>query len=272
VARPRRGVAGHAFRRAAVGGLWDRLGVTTPPPDGPRGDVLFPPPPPGPAHVVAQPAYAPMVPPPGGPQYPTQAGANGFAIASLALGIVFVVPFAPILAIVFGIVALVQIGRTGQRGRGMAISGIVLGSLVLVAGIAAIVWAITSMPQRGPDGSHVKSGLSSVDSLQPGDCFSGVKDGSLLTVTAHPCTSSHQAQLITTVPLDEGPFPGANQAGDLAEEACAPEVDLLVRPDVAEDLEPYILYPDSSQAWSADRTADCLLVAVDGEMTGSLLR
>jgi Domain of unknown function (DUF4190)/DUF1707 SHOCT-like domain len=54
---------------------------------------------------------------------------NGLAVASLACGIAqFFVPLpAAILAIVFGHVARGQIRRTGERGAGLAMAGLVLG-------------------------------------------------------------------------------------------------------------------------------------------------
>ena len=62
------------------------------------------------------------------------------AIASLvcsAVGWLCIV--GPILGLVFGFLALSQIRQTGQRGRGLAIAGIVLGAilftLITVAGI-----------------------------------------------------------------------------------------------------------------------------------------
>ena len=68
--------------------------------------------------------------------YPTT---NGFAIAALACS--FFIIFGAILGIIFGCVALSQIRRQGQRGRGMAIAGIVIGScwivLIVAAGISA---------------------------------------------------------------------------------------------------------------------------------------
>lgn len=54
---------------------------------------------------------------------------NGFAIAALVLGIVWVYWIGSILALVFGYVAKGQIEQSGGRetGMGMAIAGIVLG-------------------------------------------------------------------------------------------------------------------------------------------------
>jgi len=59
-------------------------------------------------------------------------GTNGLAIASLALGVLWMWWLGSILAVVFGHVALGQIARSpGQSGRGLAIAGIVLGYLGL---------------------------------------------------------------------------------------------------------------------------------------------
>jgi uncharacterized protein DUF4190 len=58
-------------------------------------------------------------------------GTNGLAVASLILGIVTIGGLGSLLAIIFGCVALGQIRETGAQGRGMAIAGIWLGSIVL---------------------------------------------------------------------------------------------------------------------------------------------
>lgn len=69
---------------------------------------------------------------------------NGLAVASLACGVVqFLVPLpALILAIVFGHIARGQIRRTGERGAGLAMAGLVLGWAQVVIAIIAVV-AIT---------------------------------------------------------------------------------------------------------------------------------
>jgi len=63
-------------------------------------------------------------------------GTNGFAIASLIFGIIG----GSLFAWIFGGVALSKIKQTGQSGRGMAITGIVLGIawVVLFAIIVAV--------------------------------------------------------------------------------------------------------------------------------------
>src|SRR5262249_29300948 len=82
--------------------------------------------------------------PGGSTVYVVQQKTNGLAIASMVLGIVWVYWIGSILAVVFGHVALSQIKKSGdaQRGRGMAIAGLVLGyvgvAILLLVVVAAI--------------------------------------------------------------------------------------------------------------------------------------
>jgi hypothetical protein len=68
------------------------------------------------------------------PHYPAHYGhqstrTNGFSIAALVLGILWVSWIGSILAVIFGHIAKNQIERSNgtQSGRGMAIAGLVLG-------------------------------------------------------------------------------------------------------------------------------------------------
>jgi hypothetical protein len=91
---------------------WERPGSAPPPP-----------PPPPPPYQQPPPGYAPY----GQPGYPSSPGTNGFAIASMVLGILWLWWIGSILALVFGYVAKSQIRGSGQSGSGMATAGIVLG-------------------------------------------------------------------------------------------------------------------------------------------------
>jgi Domain of unknown function (DUF4190)/Protein of unknown function (DUF2510) len=98
-------------------------------PSAPPPPPLAPPPPP----QVAYPAY--MV---------QRQSTNGFAIASMVLGIVWIYWIGSVLALVFGYMAKRQIkdsqGREG--GDGMATAGIVLGWLGVAALVVVIALAI----------------------------------------------------------------------------------------------------------------------------------
>lgn len=97
------------------------------------------PPPPPPADYGQMGAYAPY---PGGPgAYAQQKGTNGFAVASLVLGIIWCYFVGSLLAVIFGHIAISQIGRDGGSGKGMAIAGLVLGYIGLALGVVAIIAA-----------------------------------------------------------------------------------------------------------------------------------
>lgn len=71
---------------------------------------------------------------------------NGFAIASLVLGIVWLYGVGSILALVFGYMAKGQIDGSGGRetGRGMATAGIVLGWIGVGILILIVIVAISA--------------------------------------------------------------------------------------------------------------------------------
>jgi DNA-directed RNA polymerase subunit RPC12/RpoP len=61
-------------------------------------------------------------------------GSNGFAVASLVLGIIGLLSFClvipPVLALIFGVVGWNQLNKSGASGgKGMAVAGIVLGTI-----------------------------------------------------------------------------------------------------------------------------------------------
>jgi uncharacterized membrane protein len=75
---------------------------------------------------------------------------NGLSIASLVCGIcgfLYLVP--ALLGIIFGVVALRQINRDRNDGRGMAIAGIVTGSLWLIGFVVLIVAIFTVLRDSG---------------------------------------------------------------------------------------------------------------------------
>lgn len=70
---------------------------------------------------------------------------NGLAVASLVCGLLFfVIPLpASILAIVFGNIARGQISRTGEKGAGLALAGLVLGwAEVVLVSVALVAFVL----------------------------------------------------------------------------------------------------------------------------------
>ncbi len=82
------------------------------------------------------PPPAPQPPPSPYSSAPTGQKTNTLAIVSLVLAF-----FISLGAVICGHIALNQIKKTGENGRGLAIAGLVLGYLGLVVGIiVTIIW------------------------------------------------------------------------------------------------------------------------------------
>lgn len=75
--------------------------------------------------------------PPAGGYSSSSGGTNGMAIASLVLAFVCTP-----LAVVFGHIALSQINRTGEGGRGLAIAGLCLGYAFIGIGLLVFLAAL----------------------------------------------------------------------------------------------------------------------------------
>ncbi|BDH56943.1 DUF4190 domain-containing protein [Tsukamurella sp. PLM1] len=92
---------------------------------------------------------------PGFPGYgqPMQTGTNGLAIASLICGVVSMVLFCfwgagllvAIPAVVMGVLAMKQIRLSGQEGHGMALAGVITGSIGLVISLCYLILVIIGL-------------------------------------------------------------------------------------------------------------------------------
>jgi hypothetical protein len=158
--------------------------------------------------------------PPNPPQWmpgvqapPKPTGTNGFATASLILGILGICGFSLVLGLILGIVALVQIGRTGQSGRGLAIAGIVL-SLLWAGGLTIGVIYIT-------DKAKTTGTTPTIVGLKVGECYN-TPDGYGLDATKADCAGPHDGEAFDTVPLTgyfKGEYPGEDH---LEQQASSP--------------------------------------------------
>lgn len=201
-------------------------------------------------------------------------GTNGFAIASLICGIL--APCAGLLSVIFGIVALVQLRRRPQKGKGMAIAGLVLTALWTVATAVFVFVAVDrNTADRDPDtGTITSGGEVSVLSLEPGDCVNGLEDGSLsLTLPAVPCDEPHEAEVYSVfdVTLD-GEWPGEDPILDEAESRCLEYMERDFPETYADDqVDIFYLYPSEDTWRTGDREVVCFAYYLDGRRTGSIV-
>jgi hypothetical protein len=187
------------------------------------------------------------------------------SIALLGFLLTFLCP--GLVPIVLSIVGLSRIRRSGDRGRGLAIAGLILNALLVVAMIAGGVLAVRSGAERDASGRVVDGGSVSVASLRTGDCVSERPSGLVRNVDVSPCRSPHWGQVVAAFDLREGSYPGDEETERLADDGCLDRIppDVLTR--VAdEELGLYYFVP-LRESWSSERTVNCLVFAKQGNLT-----
>ncbi|MFI1934750.1 DUF4190 domain-containing protein [Streptomyces sp. NPDC020330] len=213
---------------------------------------------------------------------------SGFAVASLVLSLL--ICLAP-LGLVLGIVALVRISRSGERGKGLAVAGTAVGGVVVVLTALLLVIGGARFSAWAGEGEGLfasrdaKSGTL-VD-LRPGDCFapageplpteeggSGSEDERVTdpSVEIVPCDRPHPAQVYGTFRL-KGDHAISDPSAIVAQafEGCAPLLhdfapDTWTLPDVTFSF----YYPESVSGTGGDRTVWCWLGAEAGLPEASL--
>lgn len=150
----------------------------------------YPPPPYNPVQGQISAPPAPAAPPP-------PSGTNGFAIASL----------------IFGIVALTQIKKRNQGGKGMAIAGLALSGAWLAAICVGVVVAIIAnnddvKANTDPTTRPSKEVLVRVETLKTGDCVNDLQEtDSLRKLPAINCSQPHQGKVVGEFNVTGSSFP-----------------------------------------------------------------
>jgi len=218
------------------------------------------PPPSSPPPQWGAPGPSPAWGPPPPPAPSGREGRDGLAITSLVLGIIPV----GILGIVVGIIALVRIRRSGRRGRGMAIAGIVLGSLWFVGVASAVAIGVANTADRADDGAVVARGSVAATELRTGDCPSALPDSATRTLSVVPCTEPHVAEVFASFPISSGAYPGEAEAKRFGGGGCTERLAGYVGPGREDEFDLVFLYP-TDQSWRlGDRAVSCMVTAPDG--------
>ena len=199
---------------------------------------------------------------------PAPPGTNGLAIASLIAS--FFGICGGVLGAIFGFIALSQIRRTGQKGKGLAIAGLsISGAWVLVLAVAVVV-AIVTDAKRDPSGNVTREGNISVNDLRIGDCLKSVRESSTLaTLPAVPCSQPHQGEVFGEFDLTGSSYPGEAAIDSAAQDQCdAKLTSYAAAKNVDEVQDLYYIYPRESDWRRGSRKVTC--VAVHANRTGSL--
>ncbi len=198
--------------------------------------------------------------PPGTHPPGTRRPTDGVAVAAFVSGLVPAIP----VTLVLGPLALIRIGRSGARGRALAVTGLVLAGLWTVAAAIVAAAIITRPPPPKP------VTLPRVFSLRAGECLtSGRNPISGLQVLS--CSQAHDAEVFATFRVTGSRYPGAAALQQQARQGCASRLGGYLNPELsAASLAQSFVYPDAG-AWSAgERTVVCTVHSTSGPLIGSV--
>jgi hypothetical protein len=173
-------------------------------------------------------------------------GTSGVSIASFVLALTCCLG---IPAIICGILGIRKTGPNGQKGRWMAVTGIVLGilgTLITVGVVIGVVW--------------VSQNFITPDNAEVGMCVDTDEDGDSISMLKAGCSEDHDAEVFAVHELtgDEA----AEFDPDTSGELCASRID---DPSLftSGDYEPYTVY-ENDDAEEGDVIV-CLIQRTDGD-------
>ncbi|MFC4053919.1 DUF4190 domain-containing protein [Actinomadura syzygii] len=235
----------------------------------PYGAPPPPPPPPMPGGPGGGSGYGP---PPPSHGAPASEKTSGLAIAAFVTGLLGCFG---IVGLVLGFVALRNISRTGAKGRGLAIAGIVLSCLWLVGGIA--IYALrgddsSTTGGKSPTTSATKPKTVDAKKMKAGDCINDDQGSSNTTATGEPvevesvkvvpCDGPHDGEVMAVFKLPDGGMPTDKTMATVASAQCKRLMAPRINRDPARNGLATSYYYPTADSWRAgDREVTCVAVA-----------
>ncbi|KTR95311.1 hypothetical protein NS220_06435 [Microbacterium testaceum] len=201
---------------------------------------------------------------------------NVVSIFALVLG--FLVPIGGIIA---GVVGLSQVKRTGEKGRGLAIAGIIVGSVMTLLTIVGVILFFVFVAlgaaeeaQSTDDGGFFDPNQNAPTeflSLQVGQCLDDVSSGFITSDNLVDCGLPHTYEVFGGFTVPDGAFPGDDAITASAQEQCDAAFQSYIGVSYADSTLEYNYIGPSSETWAqGDREISCLVTDPAGETTGSL--
>ncbi|MCW6006144.1 septum formation family protein [Micromonospora sp. CPCC 205371] len=196
---------------------------------------------------------------------PQKPGTNGFAVAALVFGLLG----GFLLSVIFGVVALMQISRRPQAGKGAAIAGMAISAAWVVVGVGtAVILALNT----DSDSTASDNGQVNVNEIVIGDCLNGLTEGrNIENLPVVRCTEPHDGEVFAEFPISAATFPGDAAVTTQAEEGCVERLRNYA-PKAAEDpnTQLYYLHPTAASWLTGDRDVLCVALSASGTRTGSI--
>jgi hypothetical protein len=178
---------------------------------------------------------------PPSPDRPT----NGWALAAFVLAILGGI----LLSVIFAILALIQISKRGQRGRGLAIAALAISAVWVLLIASVIAFALRS------NGESVHA-----SDLRVGDCIKDPPGGFLPSwLKRVPCDLPHKGEVYAALTMPDAPdYPG-DTAMQRFGDNCNPEfAKYAPTAPVGPTFGRHALYPTPESWQDGDRRVVCI--------------
>lgn len=150
--------------------------------------------------------------------HPDKPGLNTFASLCLLLGLLSLIPF----SIAFGIAGLVQIRKTGERGRFYAYTGLAITCLWSAILVLSIVESQNDAGSQAPaQGTPTEKVMEVAPKLRVGDCVATPEGSQPSEQKVQPCTQPHLGKVFAVFDVPSGDYPGIAALQATAEKSCA---------------------------------------------------
>ena len=200
----------------------------------------------------------------------------------LAIVAICFVPFASLVSVITGHIALTQIRRIPRRGHTLALLAVIFGYLGVVASIivsitlvAAAIYGST-LDDNGntpPTGTKTPTPWLKIE-LQVGDCLAGDKNGDLIvSKTGVPCDEPHYGEVFfdALIPDGDGTYPAAATFDTFTLNRCVDSFTTFTGSTLEETrLEYSYVFPSRAGWKGGDRHVLCLAFDTAGPVTGTL--
>jgi hypothetical protein len=210
-------------------------------------------------HIVKVPPVTAPVPAPVSTPPPVEQGTNRFAVASLITGLFGAAP----IGITFGVVALVKIRKRPQRGRGLAIVGLITSGVWLLLYTAVAVLVVLAV--RDGRTLIAPPGHVFIEDLAPGDCVDGLTGEATDTLPLAICEAPHEAEVYDVFDLPDGPWPGEAAVDTQIQKRC-----ILGLSNLGQRGLSYQWFAPAKDDWPGYRRAFCIAYDEGGLITGQV--
>jgi hypothetical protein len=246
----------------------DLLPLPDRPSSGWADNLPEPPPDAQPVLQWGDPTPAPAPPPRPAPPGPL----NKLAVATIVLGALGALIVTAAAALVTGALALSRLRTSNERGKGLAVGGMVLA--VAWVALAALVYVnvLSQPPLRDGKGVVTRKGDLAVTQLQVGDC---IEKWALSTevskVTVVPCTTAHDAQVFHAFKVTGTEFPGDGPIRDQASTQCSDKLKTTIKEADRKKIQLAVFKPIAASWKRGEHGVACVAVESGGAVTRSIM-